>query len=52
MVTRDSLNGESAGLVVPGKINRTDWGINFNNVLETGSIMLSEEVKINSEIQR
>jgi len=26
-------------------------GINFNAVLETGNLMLDEEVKINSEIQ-
>jgi hypothetical protein len=25
--------------------------VNFNSVLETGGVMLSEEVRINSEIQ-
>ncbi len=50
-VTKDPWGGERAGFVVTGKINRSDFGINFNGVLETGGLMLSEEVKINCEIQ-
>jgi polyisoprenoid-binding protein YceI len=50
-VTKDPWGGERAGFVVTGKINRNDWGVNFNGVLETGGVMLSEEVKINGEIQ-
>lgn len=49
--TKDPWGGERAGFVVTGKINRTDWGMNFNSVLETGGVMLSEEVKINSEME-
>jgi polyisoprenoid-binding protein YceI len=50
-VAKDPWGGERAGFVVTGKINRSDWGVNFNGVLETGGVMLSEEVKIHSEIQ-
>ena len=50
-VTKDPWGGERAGFVITGKIKRTDWGVNFNGVLETGGVMLGEEVKINSEIQ-
>ena len=50
-VIKDPWGGERAGFVVTGKINRADWGINFNSVMETGSLMLSDEVKINGEIQ-
>src|SRR5919107_771974 len=50
-VTKDPWGGERAGFVVTGKINRSDWGVNFNGVLETGGVMLSEEVRITSEIQ-
>lgn len=50
-VTKDPWGGERAGLVVTGKINRSDWGVNFNGVLETGGVVLSEEVRIFSEIQ-
>ena len=50
-VTKDPWGGERAGFVVGGKINRSEWGVNFNAALETGGVMLSEEVRIFSEIQ-
>ena len=50
-LAKDPWGGERAGFVITGKINRSEWGINFNGVLETGGLMLGEEVKINSEIQ-
>ncbi len=50
-LTKDPWGGERAGFLVTGKIKRSDWGINFNAALETGGVVLSEEVKINSEIQ-
>ena len=49
--TKDPWGGERSGFVITGKINRSDWGVNFNGVLETGGVMLGEEVKINSEIE-
>ena len=50
-ITKDPWGGERAGFLVTGKINRSEWGVNFNGVLETGGVVLSEEVRINSEIQ-
>jgi len=50
-VTKDPWGGERAGVVVTGKINRSEWGVSFNGILETGGVALSEEVRINSEIQ-
>jgi polyisoprenoid-binding protein YceI len=50
-LTRDPWGGERAGFVVTGKINRSDFGVNFNGVLETGGVVLSEEVKLVSEVQ-
>ena len=50
-VTKDPWGGERAGFVVTGKINRSEWGVNFNSVLETGGVALSEEVRIFSELQ-
>ncbi|MBN9351833.1 MAG: YceI family protein [Chitinophagaceae bacterium] len=49
--TKDPWGGERAGFLITGKINRTDWGMNFNSALETGGVMLGEEVRISSEIQ-
>jgi len=48
--TKDPWGGERAGFTVTGKIKRSDWGINFG-LLETGGAMLSDEVKIHSEVQ-
>ncbi len=50
-VTKDPWGGERAGFSLAGKINRTDWGVNFNTILETGGFALSEEVKILGEVQ-
>ncbi|HEY0677815.1 MAG TPA: YceI family protein [Chitinophagaceae bacterium] len=50
-VSKDPWGGERAGFLVTGKIKRSEWGINFNGILETGGLMLGEEVRINSEIQ-
>ena len=50
-VAKAPWGGERAGFVITGKINRSDWGVNFNGVLETGGVMLSEEVRISGEIQ-
>jgi polyisoprenoid-binding protein YceI len=50
-LTKDPWGGERAGFVITGKISRSQWGVNFNAVLETGGVALSDEVKILSEIQ-
>ena len=40
-----------AGFSVNGKINRSDFGLNWNAALETGGVLVSEEVKIDAEVQ-
>ena len=50
-VTKDPCGGERAGFIVTGKIRRSDYGVNFNATMETGGVVLGEEVKINSELQ-
>ena len=50
-ITKDPWGNEKAGLVVNGKINRKDWGLNYNAALEAGGVLLGEEIKINAEIQ-
>lgn len=48
---KDHFGNAKAGFEVTGKLNRVLWGVNFNAVLETGGVALSEEVKFNSELQ-
>jgi len=50
-VTKDPWGGERAGFIVTGKIKRSEWAVNFNALLETGGVALSDEVKIHSELQ-
>jgi polyisoprenoid-binding protein YceI len=50
-ITKDPWGGVRMGFTITGKINRSDWGINFNGVLETGGLALGEAVTIASEIQ-
>jgi polyisoprenoid-binding protein YceI len=50
-VTKDPWGNERAGFVVSGKINRSEFGVTFNGVLETGGLMLGEEVKVQAEVQ-
>ncbi len=50
-VVKDPWGNTKAGFTINGKINRKDFGLNWNAVLETGGVMVSEEVRISSEIQ-
>ncbi len=42
---------EKAGFSVEGKINRKDWGLNWNTILDGGEVLIGNEVKIYCEIQ-
>ncbi|HET8838804.1 MAG TPA: YceI family protein [Flavobacteriaceae bacterium] len=48
---KDPYGNEKAGFSMSGKINRKDWGLNWNAALETGGVMVSDEVRINAEVQ-
>lgn len=50
-ITKDPWGNQRAGFIITGRINRSDFGLNFNAALETGGLVLGEEVKINSEVQ-
>ena len=48
---KDPWGNEKAGFTVSGKINRKDWGLNWNSALETGGVLVSDEVKISADVQ-
>lgn len=50
-IVQDPFGNTKAGFSISGKINRKDWGINYNAALETGGVMLGEELKIQGEVQ-
>lgn len=48
---KDFYGNEKAGFSVSGKFNRTDFGLTWNAALETGGVVVSEEVRLNAEVQ-
>tara|TARA_R110002050_G_scaffold67407_2_gene145882 strand:+ start:14603 stop:15133 length:531 start_codon:yes stop_codon:yes gene_type:complete len=47
----DPWGNEKAGFGLTGKINRKDWGLNWNSTLEAGGVLVGEEIKLNIELQ-
>ena len=41
----------SAGFSAQTKINRKDWNLNWNQALETGGVLVGEEIKVNIELE-
>lgn len=50
-VAKDPWGNEKAGFSISGKINRTDWNLNWNAGLEAGGVLVSEEVRLAAELQ-
>ena len=50
-LAKDPWGNTKVGLSATGKINRKDWGLNWNSALETGGVLVGEEVKLNIELQ-
>lgn len=50
-VMKDPWGNEKAGFTLNGKINRKDWGLNWNAALEAGGVLVSETVTISCEVQ-
>jgi len=50
-VAKDPWGNTKAGFTLSGKINRKDFGLNWNAVTEAGGLLVSEEVKLSAEIQ-
>lgn len=48
---KDPWGNTKAGFALTGKINRKDWGLNWNSALETGGVLVSEEVRLAIELQ-
>jgi polyisoprenoid-binding protein YceI len=50
-INKDPWGNTKAGFTISGKLNRKDFGLNWNAALETGGVLVSDDVKIASEIQ-
>lgn len=47
----DPWGKEKAGFTVHGKIDRKEWGLTWNQALETGGVLVGDEISISCEIQ-
>jgi polyisoprenoid-binding protein YceI len=50
-IAKDPWGNTKAGFTITGKLNRKDFGLNWNSTLETGGVLVSEEVKLAIELQ-
>jgi polyisoprenoid-binding protein YceI len=50
-IMKDPWGNEKVGMNISGKINRKDWGLNWNSALETGGVLVGEDVMLNIGLQ-
>ncbi|PWT70432.1 MAG: hypothetical protein C5B59_20585 [Bacteroidetes bacterium] len=50
-IVKDPWGNEKAVFNIEGKINRKDWGLNWNSALEAGGVLVGEDVLIDIEVQ-
>jgi polyisoprenoid-binding protein YceI len=50
-LVKDPWGNEKAGFSVTGKINRKDWELAWNTLLETGGVMVGDEISISCELE-
>jgi polyisoprenoid-binding protein YceI len=50
-IVKDPWGNQKAGFTVTGVVNRTLFGLTWNAALETGGIMVSEDVTISCELE-
>jgi len=48
---KDPWGNEKAGFSVSGVIKRSEWGLVWNATIETGGVMVSDEVTISCEVE-
>ena len=50
-VNTDPWGNTKVGFTATAEINRKDWGLEYNAVLETGGVLIGEKVKLELDIQ-
>jgi polyisoprenoid-binding protein YceI len=50
-IAKDPWGNTKVGFTLSGKINRKDFGLNWNVALEAGGILVGEDVKLHAEVQ-
>ena len=50
-IIKDQKGESKVGFSLSGKINRKDFGLNWNKVLEAGGVTVGDEIKLNIELE-
>ena len=50
-VAKSPWGTESAGFSATGSLNRKDWGLNWNQALETGGALVGDKINIEIELE-
>jgi polyisoprenoid-binding protein YceI len=50
-INRDPWGGERVGFSASGKIDRRDFGLTWNQALETGGVLVANDIRINIEAE-
>ncbi len=50
-IGKDPWGGTRAGSRATGRLDRRDWGLKWNQALETGGILVANEVRIEVDVQ-
>ena len=48
---KDPWGKERAGFTAKGEIDRREWGLRWNQVIETGGVLVANRVRIEAEVQ-
>ncbi|HKP50076.1 MAG TPA: YceI family protein [Gemmatimonadales bacterium] len=48
---QDPWGKERAGFTAQGEIDRREWGLKWNQVIETGGVLVANKVRIEAEVQ-
>jgi polyisoprenoid-binding protein YceI len=49
--TKDPWGGDRMGFEAKGKVNRKDFGLNWNQALEAGGWLLGDDIKLSIEVE-
>jgi polyisoprenoid-binding protein YceI len=50
-IQNDPWGNQKAGFTVTGKFNRSDWGITWNKAIDTGGLLVGEEISVSCEVE-
>jgi polyisoprenoid-binding protein YceI len=50
-LAKSPWGSESTGFSATGSLNRKDWGLNWNQALETGGVLVGDKINIEIELE-